>query len=243
MEGRSLYELGSFYFSFPMLQSAPSGDGHPVLVLPGFMASDLSTIPLRTYLKTRGYAPYGWSLGRNYGRGIDTVDGIPANARILERVRKLKAKHGRKVSLIGWSLGGVYAREIARMCPEEIRLVVTLGSPFNGNPHANNVSALFEIMSGKKIDEIDPDLLQRLKEPPPVPSTAIYSRTDGVVAWQCCIEKAAPTTENIGVLSSHVGLGHNPLVLWIIADRLAQPENEWTPFDKSGYKSLFFETP
>ena len=116
-----------------------------------------------------------------------------------------------------------------------------MGSPFNGkSPEATNVSKLFEHFSGHDIDEISPELLELASQPPPVPSTAIFTRTDGIAAWECCIEKETDHTENIGVLSSHTGLGFKPMVLWIIANRLAQAEGEWSPFDRRGLKSLFY---
>jgi pimeloyl-ACP methyl ester carboxylesterase len=210
------------------------------MVIPGFLASDLVTGPLRTFLKSRGYAAYGWGQGPNDGRDIDPINGIPSHHKLLRRLHQLKAKHGRKVSLIGWSFGGVYAREMARHCPDDVRLVITMGSPFTGDPRANNAYPLFELVTGYKSDEVDLSLRQRLREPPPVPATAIYSRTDGIVAWECCIEQPSPTTENIGILSSHAGLGHNPLALWVIADRLAQPEGTWRRFSRNGLKSVLF---
>ena len=239
-EGRALPEFAAFSWSFPLLQMAPKGDGHPVMTLPGFMASDLSTAPLRLFLKSRGYQPYGWNLGRNYGRGIDLIKGVPDDAAILKRLKAISDKHNQKVSLIGWSLGGIYAREIARRLPDYVRQVITLGSPFNGDPRANNLYKLFEKMSGHLIDEISPELQTRVQKPPPVPSTSIFTRTDGIADWQCCLEESDDSTENISVLSSHTGLGHNPLVLWIIADRLAQPENEWAPFDNRGVRQFFY---
>ncbi len=239
-ETRAISEFAAFSWGFPFLQMTPKGDGHPVMTLPGFMASDVSTFPLRLFLRSRGYVPYGWNLGRNYGQGIDLKKGIPENSYILRRLHSIYKKHGQKVTLIGWSLGGIYAREIARQVPEHVRSVITLGSPFNGDPKANNVFQLFEKMSGRNIDDITPELKELVSQPPPVPSTSIFSRTDGIADWQCCIEEANATTENIGIFSSHTGLGHNPLALWIIADRLAQAEGEWSPFDTRGLKSLIY---
>lgn len=241
LETRAVYELWAYYVSLPFLQAAPRGDGHPVMVLPGFMASDLSTLPLRFYLKSRGYNTYGWGMGRNYGRGIDPQDGIPADARTIRKIRALYRKHRQRVSLVGWSLGGIYARELARLLPRYVRSVITLGSPFTGPSRANNIYPLFEQVSGHRLENIDEELRERLKEPIPVPSTAIYSRTDGIVSWRCCVEQPGPTSENIEVFSSHTGLGHNPLALWVVADRLAQPEGEWRPFDRSGLKKWLYQ--
>ena len=148
LEGRSVYDLGAFFFSLPLLQAAPRGDGHPVVVLPGFMASSPSTLPLRTYLRQRGYDAHDWGQGRNYGRGIDPVEGVTMHTNTYALIKRLHAESGQKVSLIGWSLGGIYARELARIAPEAIRQVITLGSPFTNNNRANNVVRLFDLISG-----------------------------------------------------------------------------------------------
>lgn len=239
-ETRAFSELVAYSWSLPWLQMTPKGDGHPVLVLPGFMASDVSTIPLRLFLRSRGYKPYGWNLGRNLGQGIDVRKGIPDNSYILRRLKAIYKKHNQKVSIIGWSLGGIYAREIARRKPKMVRSVITMGSPFAGDPKANHVSGLFERFSGKEIEDITPELREVVHTPPPVPSTAIFSRTDGITNWKCCLERVDDTTENISVFSSHNGLGHNPLALCIVADRLAQPEGEWSPFDNRGLRGLVY---
>ncbi len=241
LEGRSLYELGAFTMTFPLLQAAPKGDGHPVIAYPGFLTSDLSTLPLRLFLTSRGYSSYGWGMGRNYGRGIDMSVGVPEDAISLQRLEKIVEKHGQKASLVGWSLGGIYAREIARQRPDLVRQVITMGSPFNGkNPEATNVQALFEKFSGHELSEITPELIETVRQPPPVPSTAIFTRTDGIAAWECCVEPESDFTENIGVVSSHTGLGWNPMVLWILADRLAQEEGKWSPLDRKGIKSYLY---
>ena len=241
LESRALYEFGAFTLSYPLLQLAPRGDGHPVMVLPGFMADDLSTLPLRTFLKSKGYAVHGWGLGRNLGRESDPLH--VNSLKMAERVQELHQRYGQKVSLVGWSLGGIYARELARDLPEDVRFVITLGSPFTNDIKANNVYRLFEIMSGHTLEELDPEARRKMDEPPPAPSTAIFSRTDGVAAWQCCVEKTTAQSESIEVESSHCGFGHNPLVLWVIADRLAQAEGEWRPFRRNKLKRLLYRNP
>lgn len=236
LEARALSELGVYYLARPLLRSAPRGDGHPVLVLPGFLASDFSTAPVRSFLSSLGYAVEGWKLGRNLGAaGLED--------RLRERVTALRRGHGRKVSLVGWSLGGIFAREIARLATDEVRSVITLGSPFNRNPRANHSWRLFEYLSGRTIDEIDPRIMASMGEPPPVPATAIYSRSDGIAAWQCCVEREGPASESIEVEGSHLGLGHNPLVLHAVADRLAQPEGAWRRFERSGLRRYFYRDP
>lgn len=238
LELRAFPELGGFVASLPLLTAlAPRGDGHPVLVLPGLVTSDRSTVPLRSFLKGRGYATYGWALGRNYG----PLPGF--EEKMLDRVKELADKHGRKVSLVGWSLGGIYARQLAKMLPDEVRGVITLGSPFNGDPRATNAWKLYEFTSGHKVDDRERHMGGAISDSPPVPTTAIYSRTDGICAWHNCVENDLPHTESIEVEASHCGLGHHPAVVYAVADRLAQPEGAWKKFDRSGFKALFYPDP
>ena len=157
------------------------------------------------------------------------------------RLAELAERYQRKVSLIGWSLGGVFARELARRRPAQVRQVITLGSPFANEPKASNAWRLYEALSGRSAG--DWPGREAMKLPPPVPSTAIYTRTDGIVAWRGCLEQESPTTQNIEVEGSHSGLGHNPVVLYAIADRLALPEDKWRPFDRSGLRSLLYPDP
>lgn len=235
MEGqRASAELSALLLATPYLQLAPRGDGHPVLVLPGFVTSDASTWALRRYLSSLGYDVHAWKLGRNTGPKCIGARG----ERLERRLEEIRAEAGRSVSLIGWSLGGVMARELARSEPASVRQVITLGSPFTGNPHATNVSKLYETVSGEKVD--DPRLLAKRGRPPPVPSTAIYSKTDGIVAWRNCQEPAGPQTDNVEVRGSHFGLVVNPAALFAIADRLAQPEGRWAPFARAGWRAAVY---
>lgn len=238
MELRTFPELGGFLASLPLLTAtATRGDGHPVLVLPGLITSDRSTIALRSFLKSKNYATHGWDLGRNYG----PLPGI--EDKMIGRVKQLADRHGRKVSLVGWSLGGIYARQLAKMVPDEVRIVVTLGSPFRGDPRSTNAWRLYEFTSGHKVDDRERHMGGAISEPPPVPTTAIYSRTDGICAWQNCIEQEGPMAENIEVEGSHCGLGHHPAAVFAVADRLAQPEGKWKPFDRRGVRSLIYPDP
>jgi pimeloyl-ACP methyl ester carboxylesterase len=237
-EGRALFELGAFGASLPFLMQGPKGDGHPVMVLPGFLASDVSTKPLRSFLNRRGYASYGWGLGRNLGTHIVGGEQVLSDA-LLNRVIELSVIHDAKVSLIGWSLGGILSREIARIIPDCVRQVITLGSPFNGPSGSSQaVEGLFELINGN-VSKSNPEVIQKMFLPPPVPSSALYSKSDGVAHWHACINHfvtEADQAENIQISGSHLGLGHNPQVVSIIADRLAQGENAWQPYQSNSQK-------
>ncbi len=144
------------------------------------------------------------------------------------------------MSLIGWSLGGIYARELAKRHPMQSRCVITLGTPFTGHPRATNAWRIYELLTGSKVG--DAALMTEIRKAPPVPTTSIYSRSDGIVSWRCSLNEPAPLVENIEVHASHVGMGMNPLALYAVADRLAQPIGEWRSFDASGARRWFFRT-
>ena len=234
LEGRAPIELVSMIAATPWLRRLPRGDGHPVMVFPGMAANDLTTAPLRGFLKSLGYVTRAWGQGFNLGPRQGVLE------RCADDVRQLAEQRGEPVSLIGWSLGGIYAREMAKLHPEISRCVVTLGTPFTGHPKATNAWRLYELMSGGKVGEAA--LMAQIRRPPPVPTTSIYSRSDGVVAWRCSINDPGPLVENIEVPASHVGMGMNPLALYAVADRLAQPSGQWRPFDASGARRWFFRT-
>lgn len=234
---RAACEASSVLPALPKLLNAPRGDGHPVLVLPGFIAGDASTQPLRDYLSMIGYQPHGWRLGRNVGQPEQTL------AALIVRLDALHKRYGATVSLVGWSLGGIYARELAKYSPSAVRQVITLGSPFGGTPGSSNVSRLRRLFYGREASAEEVAWRRHLWSPPPVPSTAIYSRSDGVVAWPACMELPGPHTDNIEVSGSHCGLGFNPLVLYAIADRLAQPELHWIPFARIGWRRFLYPDP
>lgn len=236
LETRALPELGAYASLYPLLYMAPRGDGHPVLVLPGFLTTGAATFPLRHFLKILGYRGHRWKLGRNLGPvGFKELE-------ILQRLKDLRHRYGKKVSLIGWSLGGLYARELAWIAPEDVRMVITMGTPFRHHD-STTVSWLYEDLTGQQEAQMPREFRERLDLPPPVPSTAIYSRSDGVVPWRCSLERMSAFAENIRVEGSHCGLGHNPAVLWAVADRLAQREGEWQPFDRKGLRRLFYYPP
>ena len=235
LELRAVGEFGSALALLPLLRRAPRGDGHPVLVLPGLLAGDASTRPLRAFLADRGYDVHGWGLGRNLGLKPGVEDRMKACLQGLHR------KRGRRVSLVGWSLGGVFAREIANALPEAVRSVVMLGSPLRGSPKSTNAWRVYQFVSGQRVD--DPALRRPKETPPPVPTTSIYSRSDGIVAWRCSVERAGPQSESIEVVASHLGLGVHPAVLHAVADRLAQPEGRWRPFERSGLRAWIYPDP
>ncbi len=234
LEARAPWEYMAMLAASPWLARVPVGDGHPVVVFPGLGASDVSTLPLRNFLRARGYTPYPWKQGFNFG----PKQGVLKQA--SDQVDQIAQRHGERVSLVGWSLGGIYAREIAKEQPQQARCVVTLGTPFAGHPRATNAWRFYELVSGQSAH--DHELAAQVRVAPTCPTTSIYSKTDGVVAWQCSLNEPAPHTENIEVHASHIGMGMNPLALFALADRLRQHPQQWTPFDIKGARKWFFKT-
>jgi pimeloyl-ACP methyl ester carboxylesterase len=232
---RAAGDFALYLAAAPLLRrTAPRGDGHPVLVLPGLMAADSSTRALRGYLRRIGYHVHGWRLGRNRGPTREAVEGMGA------RLDALLERHGRKVSVIGWSLGGIYAREMARLRPDDVRQVITLGSPFNmKDGDESRAHSTYQRFAHLHIDA------GRLRSggtavPLSVPATSVYTKHDGIVSWRTCLDEVSPQSENVAVFGAHAGLGHNPMALWVIADRLAQPEGAWKPFvPPRGTRHLF----
>ncbi len=235
---RAIAEAGLFAAWLPtLLAFASRGDGHPVLVLPGMLASDVSTAPLRAALETLNYDARGWGLGRNYGTRVAGDDG----EHLLALIDSIHRETGKKLSLVGWSLGGILARLAARRVPQQLRQVVTLGSPFAARPSESHASRIYEAVSGTRLGDPAPRaMMDELRRALSVPSTAIYSRADGICAWQGCKTRASAKAENIEVLGSHCGLGANPMVFHALADRLAQPEGEWMPFKASRISAWIF---
>jgi pimeloyl-ACP methyl ester carboxylesterase len=221
---RATVEYGMYLASAPLLPALPRGDGHPVLVLPGLLASDSSTYALRWILRLLGYPVQGWLLGRNLGPTERAVIGL------RRRLDELTERYGRRLAIIGWSLGGIYARELARQAPDDVRQVITLGSPFRlANSDQTRAHRVFESYSHMHVERWELPL-EHDSQPLVAPTTSIYSKLDGIVSWQACLNDPSPTTENIEVYASHLGLGHHPAAIWAVADRLAQPETGWQPF-------------
>ncbi len=214
-----------------VLQAAPVGDGHPVLVLPGFSADDNRIMPLCNAMRAKGYAAETWGLGRNFGLHHKTVK------RLRAKLEKMYADNGnRKVTLVGHSLGGIFARELAREFPHLVRGVITLGSAFGamtGEQHAMlpGVMGLVALLNGRRVPMREADIGQRFLTPPPMPATSIFSRSDSVASWSACLNPAAPQAENVEVPGvGHMGLAYNADMLAVVLDRLAQPEGGWQPY-------------
>ena len=232
LELRAPLEFAASMAAAPWLATAPRGDGHPVLVFPGFLATDFSTRPLRRLLAWLGHDVHGWGLGRNLRPSPEVID------RALGRINELHGRGGRRVSLVGWSLGGLYARELAKRAPDAVRAVVSLGSPFAGPLQATRASRLFDrINSGRALAPLPQE---NFGVAPPVPTSSIYSHSDGIVAWQISQQAAGPMSESIRVPASHLGLGVNPWALYALADRLAQPEGQWLPFERVGKRRAWY---
>ena len=216
-------EFGAFLLAAPWLATAPRGTGRRVLVLPGFTAGDVSTAPIRVALRALGHKPSPWGLGLNVGPDDETV------RQLLRLLDRLVQQNGGPIDIVGWSLGGIMARLLALHHPDRVRQVISLGSPIHiVDPDANISDSVRRLsqLAGLQRDRRGHDLTVV-----PVPSTEIYSRGDGVVAPSSCIQPVGPTSENIEVRGAHIGLGHNPAVVWAVADRLAQRDGDWEPFE------------
>ena len=228
---RTLAEVTWLLGTWPFLGDLPAGDGHPVLVLPGFAADDESTWFLRRFLTLKRYRAIPWLLGTNTGAA-------DVQERLVRRVYRLMRTYRQPLSLVGQSLGGVFAREMARRFPDQVRQVITLGSPFGATDPASTSPAvlrLFEQMSGMTVEEMQAQMPGEAHptKPTGVPTTSVFSRSDGVVQWQACIEAETRITQNVEVVASHSGMAMNPAVYCLVADRLAQNTSDWQKFDTS----------
>jgi len=234
LEARAFPELGAYFTFRNILKSAAKGDGHSVLVLPGFLTTDSSTVLLRNFLSRQGFDPHPWKLGRNTGP-LGVVED-----KVVKQVETLFKRSGRKVSLVGWSLGGLYAREVAIRVPEFVRSVVTLGTPLRPN-NERFLNSMYTKLSGQDVSELDSHLLDRFDSKVPVPLTAIISRTDGFVPWKLAVGTRSGKSECIFVRSSHTGMIYNPLVLWSVSERLSVPEDAWRPFRRKGLRKFLYQ--
>ncbi len=237
LEPRALLEVALLPASLPLLLQAPRGDGHPVLLLPGFLADEKSLIALSLFLQSKGYEVHTWGLGRNVGFRSKHASALP------QKIRHLHYITGRKVSLVGWSLGGVFSMYGAESNLECVRSIITLGSPISvdasGSQSPPAVKALYRLVShrlGASAHVMQPRAkAMRESRRLAIPTSCLYSLGDGVVPPQeATIDGDPALHENIQVPGSHLGLGFNGIVLAIVADRLAQPEEGWQPFRPKG---------
>ena len=232
---RALLEYASLPVYAGWLLRMPRGHGHPVMVIPGFMGNDRYNAPLLRYLNDLGYHAVGWGLGRNLGPVTLDVEAA------IRNMSHLTGQGRRRLSLIGHSLGGIYARELARQRPYMVRQVISLGSPFGeGRDRASNVNRLFQAIN-RRANNTDDGMLTQA---PPVPTTAVYTRGDGVVHWKTTLQSGGHReTENIEVFGSHTGLTLNAAVWYLLAERLADPAGEWRPFERTGWRAALFPPP
>jgi hypothetical protein len=242
IESRALLEMAALPMFLPVLQSTPRGDGHSVLLVPGFTASDVTMIGLGVFLRSRGYHVETWGFGQNTGFKLKFAQALE------QKLRFMHHQHRRKVSVVGWSLGGVYGFYATHAAPECVRTVVSLGSPMRFSVESFNTPIFVKMLYRYLAHPMGPVAhlanvrSKVLRSPPPVPSTCIYSNTDGVVPPDAAqLDAAGSQHENIWVPGSHIGLGFNPTVMWILADRLSQPEGAWQPFQPSGVVGSMYE--
>lgn len=232
---RAGMDISSLFSGAPMLSLAQRGDGHPVLVIPGFLADDNSTWVLRQYLKRLGYQAQPWEQQRNLG--VTAMGGYES---LVQHVLRLHRETGQRVSIVGWSLGGVHALAVAHRAEYAVRQVITMGSPI--------VPSTRQSESAPRMDQVGVNWSSSwrnnlLKITNNLPISSIYSRSDGVVPWRRSQIPTGPNRENIEVLSSHMGLGFNATVLLAIADRLALPKGEFKPFNPQGLGNLLYPNP
>lgn len=202
-------------------------DGHPVVMFPGLASDGKALAPLRKHCTALGYDPIDWGRGINTGPQGDAGTWLSG---LADHTLKLLAGKKQTATLLGWSLGGVYAREVAKLLGPRVRQVITIGTPFNADADHTNVGWVFRLLSNSP-QVFDPAFSSHLRQAPAVPTTSIYSRSDGVVAWQTCTHRrAAAHVEDVEVISSHLGMGWNSEVLKVVADRLAQRPGAWLPY-------------
>jgi pimeloyl-ACP methyl ester carboxylesterase len=231
---RAVLEILSLNLSRNHLRKiAPLGDGHPVMVLPGFFGDDGYNSAMRRFLGGLNYAVHGWGLGRNLGPRGGVLEGLQ------ERVHNLYERYETPVSLVGHSLGGIFARELARQFPDKVRQVISLGSPFGrGRMTASVPARLFSALNPPQELPIDQDMIH---EAPPVPVTSIYSKGDGIVNWQTTLQHDHHhRSQNIQVRGSHCGMTFNPVIWYLVADRLATHPDQWQPFQRASWRGLFY---
>ena len=232
---RAVMEIVSLNISRRQLHRiAPKGDGHPVMVLPGFMGADGYNAALRRFIGRLTYAVHGWGLGRNLGPREGVLEGLE------QRIHFLSERYQGPVSLVGHSLGGIFARELAKQFPDRVRQVISLGSPFGrGRMTASVPARLFSALNPPEDLPIAEDAIHLM---PPVPTTAIYSRGDGIVNWQTTLQREPghERSESIRVRGSHCGMTLNPTIWFLVAERLSVHPERWQPFERRRWRQLFY---
>lgn len=231
---RAILEILTLNLSRKRLrQIAPLGDGHAVMLLPGFMGDDGYNAAMRRFLGGLNYSVHGWGLGRNLGPRSGVLEGL------RERLLSLCEHHSGPISLVGHSLGGIFARELAREYPDKVRQVISLGSPFGrGRMSASVPARLFTALNPSEGLPIDQGTIH---EAPPVPVTSIYSKGDGIVNWQTTVQRDGhQRSQNIQVRGSHCGMTLNPAIWFLVAERLATHPDQWQPFQRASWRNLFY---
>lgn len=230
---RVMHEMAHLRIASRWLRRAPRGDGHGVMLLPGFLGSDKYNRPLLEYLQSQGYWTVGWEQGMNVGPTLEIREGM------AKQFEQIYERSGRKVTLIGHSLGGIYAREMAREFPEGVRQVISLGSPIGEYRDSATASGKLYKMLNPGAEQVEGR--EHIAVVPPVPTSAVFTRTDGVVPWVQSVQRNGhQQTEYIEVPGSHCGLTVNAAVWYFLAERLAQPEDQWQPFDRTGWRRLVY---
>lgn len=215
LEGRAAMEAGGLMLALPVLRlQAPRGAGEPVMVVPGFMADDNSTVVLRGFLRSIGYRTHRWKQGTNRGRMLDLL------APTIQRLETIVADAERKAMLVGWSRGGIIAREVARDRPDLVDRVITIGSPVKGGMNVSSIARWVRQETGLHPEQVSNLLRERQRVPIEVPVRAIYSRSDGIVAWKACIDDVSADVEHFEVRGSHTGMGANAEVFRLVAKLL-----------------------
>lgn len=232
-EPLGLTELFNILPAWDILKSLPNGSGQPVMVIPGLTTNDASTAIIRTFLKSKNFNVYGWSQGVNIKYTPELEE------RLIRRLEMIRNRHGQRVTIIGWSLGGITMRLLASHAPEHIDQLIALGAPFANIRGKTRVNWWYKLLTGETVDDFPAEWAQQIKDQPLMPSTSIYSKTDGMVSWEYCMDwNTGPQTQNIEVYCNHLGFGMNPSVWCIVHDRLMQEEGTWEHFDVSRLQTI-----